>query len=84
MNISREGVEITTRFFQALDMLRQEKRLRGVQAFANNHGFSTWHLQMLKSEKESRVLKPEYITTLCREYGISLEWIMFGNGKTFV
>lgn len=31
MNISKEGVSVTIRFFEAIDMLKVQKRIRGLQ-----------------------------------------------------
>ena len=31
MNISKEGVSVTIRFFEAIDMLKAQKRIRGLE-----------------------------------------------------
>lgn len=83
MIISKEGVEITKRFFQAIDMLKAQKQIRGLQTFTKQYGLNRWNLNMVKWEPEQRVLKPELIAYLCKDYGVSPEWILFGKGGMF-
>ena len=33
MNISKEGIAITKRFFEAIDMLKAQKRMRGLLTY---------------------------------------------------
>lgn len=83
MLISNEGKAISERFFHAIEILKSQKRIRGLKTFAVNNGHDVWHLQMLKNGMDIRVLKPEYIHTICKEYNISPEWIILGTGQMF-
>lgn len=35
MKISKEGIAITKRFFEAIDMLKAQKRIRGLKTFTD-------------------------------------------------
>lgn len=83
MNISREGVLVTKRFFEAIDMLKAQKKIRGLQTFTNRYEINRWNLVTVRTQPEVSVLKPEWIVYLVRDYGISADWILLGRGGIF-
>lgn len=83
MNISEEGIQITRRFFAAVERLKQMKRIRGLQTFTREHGINRWNMVTLREDPENRVLKPEWICYLVKDYGVSAEWIITGKGEMF-
>lgn len=83
MNISPEGVAVTKRFFEAINMLKEQKRIRGLQTFTNAHNINRWNVNTVKAEPETRVLKPEWMVFLVQDYNISAEWLLTGKGGMF-
>ncbi|MBO4550210.1 MAG: hypothetical protein J5733_05710 [Bacteroidaceae bacterium] len=83
MTITQDGINITKRFFEAIEILRLDKYIRGVQTFTRNHGINYWNMMTIRKEPDKHILKPEYILWLCDDYNISLEWIMNGNGMFY-
>lgn len=83
MNISKEGIAITKRFFEAIDILKAQKKIRGLQTLTREYNINRWNLITVKKEPEIRVLKPEWIVFLVRDYGISANWILLGTGSMF-
>lgn len=83
MNISPEGIAVTKRFFEALDMLKAQKRMRGLLTFTKAHDINYWNINTVRNQPESRVLKPEWITYMVLDYGISANWIITGRGGMF-
>ncbi|MEG1502327.1 MAG: hypothetical protein RR370_02950 [Synergistaceae bacterium] len=83
MNISPEGISVTKRFFEAIDMLKAQKVIRGLQTFTNANSINRWNLNTVKAQPEISVLKPEWIVYLVRDYGISSDWILLGNEPMF-
>lgn len=79
MNISKQGVEITHRFFLAIDSLISMKRIRGVKTFTTEFGIDRRNFLLVKSQPNVSVLKPEWIAYICT-YGVSADWIINGNG----
>lgn len=84
MNISKEGVNVTNRFFEAIDMLKAQKKIRGLQTFTRKYDINRWNLNTVKQNPDKSVLKPEWIVYLVRDYGISSDWILLGKGNMFI
>lgn len=83
MNISKEGIAVTNRFFEAIDMLKAQKKIRGLQTFTRQYDINRWNLNTVKQNPDKSVLKPEWIVYLVRDYGISSDWILTGRGEMF-
>ena len=83
MKISEEGIAITKRFFEAIDMLSSQKRIRGLQTFTREYGLNYWNIQTLKKDPNIRVLKPECLNYLVVDFGVSAEWLLTGKGHMF-
>ncbi len=83
MKISAEGIGITNRFFEAIDMLVLRGQIRGLQTFTRKYGINRRNLRLVKSQPERSVIKPEWIMYLARDYGVSLNWLILGEGDAF-
>lgn len=83
MKISQDGIDVTNRFFEAIEALKHQKKMRGLQTFTNKYGLNRWNINTVKWNPEKSVLKPECIVYLVRDYGISSEWILLGKGDMF-
>lgn len=83
MNISKEGILITQRFFEALDMIIAQGKIRGLQTFTKQYSINRWNMITIKNNPETSILKPEYLTYLVRDFGVSAEWLLTGKGKVF-
>lgn len=81
MNISKEGVEITNRFFDAIQALGEQGKIRGLQTFTRRYGMNYWNMNTLKNGPETHILKPECLCYLVRDYGVSAEWLLTGKGR---
>ena len=75
MNISDEGIAISNRFFKAIAILKEQKKIRGLQTFTRKHN--------LNRKNANQVLKPEWIVYIHEDYGISVEWIVLGKEPIF-
>lgn len=83
MKISPDGVAITKRFFLAIDVLITQKKIRGLNTFTTMYGINYWNLCTLRNDPSIRVLKPEFLAYLVRDFGISAEWLLTGVGSMF-
>lgn len=83
MKISPEGIAITKRFFEALEMLKAQKRIRGLLTFTKAHDINYWNINTVRNQPEVSVLKPEWLVYLIQDYNVSAEWLLTGKGGMF-
>lgn len=83
ISISKDGVEITNRFFHAIDLLISNGTIRGLKTITSKYNINRWNLLHVREHPDNAVLKPELISILVRDYGISADWILIGRGEIF-
>lgn len=83
LRLSAEDVAITKRFFHALEILAQEKKIRGLQTFTRTYDLNYWNMTTLKNEPDKRILKAGCLTYLVRDFGVSADWLLTGRGGMF-
>lgn len=78
------------RFFQALDMLIDQKRVTGLQTFCNKYGLHRAKYSNLRTfarnpNRTSRykLIDLEAVIYIVRDYGVSADWILLGLGGMF-
>lgn len=81
MNEPLECLEITRRFFEALDMIKAQKRIRGMQTFTREYGINYWNF--CTARKEGQRIKQEWLTYIVRDYDVSADWLLTGKGGMF-
>jgi transposase-like protein len=78
---SPAAIEITMRFREAFEFVRQQNGWGTVSAFCKRNGINQNQFIATLKYPELRVLQPYWIAALCRDYGISAEWVVLGKGK---
>ena len=73
---------IKERFFIALDTLKSKGVIRGVGTFAKMHGLNAGNLRNLRY-KENWSVCSEYLYYIIRDFGISSNWLITGQGSMF-
>lgn len=81
MILPQESQNITRRFFEALDALKKLKHIRGLKTFSSRYGINTANFWVARRDCER--IKPEWLTYLVRDYGVSAKWLLLGEGKMF-
>ena len=81
MNEPQECLDITSRFFEALDLIKAQKRIRGLKTFTTRYDENYWNMHTIK--KSGLRIKQEWLTYLVRDYDVSSEWLLTGKGKIF-
>lgn len=82
MRVSKEGTEINERFFQALQKLKEDKRI-SLLKFTKAHEINYWNITTVKNKPYNSTLKPEWIYYLVMDYGVSADWIITGRGDFY-
>ena len=80
---SQDGIDITKRFFKAIEELKARKEIRGLGTFTNRYNINRWNLITVRDNPENSNLKPEYISYLIEGYDVSAEWVLLGKGDMF-
>jgi len=81
---TEESQKIVLRFFEALNILKENKRIRGKKTFTDRYGINRWNLNTLEKEPERDIFQVAWLNYLVRDYGISAEWLLTGRGKPLV
>lgn len=81
--IPQISIDICNRFFEAVEILRQRRVIRGNGTLARLWGVSEFSLKWSKNHPDQKRIKVEYLYYITRDYKVSLEWLFFGKGDMF-
>lgn len=77
----QEHIEIVGRFFEAMDWLKQTRRIRGLQTFARTCGIDRRSLRRLMAQPDKYGLMVGWVVHMVRDYGINAQWLLTGEGQ---
>lgn len=80
MNPDVISPQISERVFLAIDALIQSGRLSNLQEFCTRYGISLRLAYFQRNEPARRILRPSWLTYLVRDYGVSADWLLLGEG----
>lgn len=72
------------RFFEALQILKANKVIRGKQTFTNRYGINRWNLNTLEKEPSRDIFQVAWLEYLVRDYKVSPMWLITGEGSFFL
>ena len=85
-----KAVQIQTRFFEALDMLIQSGKIRGLGTFCTEYGLHRPKYSNIKNHITApeegtgyKFIDVDAIAYLVDDYGISADWLITGRGGMF-
>ena len=88
-NIRPEMISIQKRFFEALDMAIAMGRTKGLKTFCDDHGLNRIKYSNIRTELRNpaaakptnyKVIDLDALAYICKDFGISSEWLLFGTG----
>lgn len=83
MSVSAKGIEITNRFFQAIDIMKAQGKIKSLRAITERYGLNYGNFYSIRKNPETFILKPELIARLIEDYNVSSDWILLGKGQPF-
>lgn len=79
----QESVNVTKRFFQAIDALILLGEIRGLKTFCTKYQINRGNLQKVKDNPMVYALQTEYMVYIIKDYWVSAHWLMTGDEHMF-
>lgn len=80
---SEQSQVIIKRFFEALQILKANKIIRGKQTFTSRYGINRWNMNTLEKEPERDIFQVAWLEYLVRDYMVNPYWLITGEGSFF-
>ena len=78
-----DSQRVIRRFFEAIQRLKAEKKIRGKQTFTREHNINRWNMNSLEKEPSRDIFQAAWLTYLVDDYGISAHWLLTGRGSFY-
>ena len=78
------NIEVTRRFFTALDTLKKQKIIRGLMTFSERYGYDRRNMVLQRRELERDRLRPSWLVHLVEDYKVSPVWLLSGQGDFYM
>lgn len=78
-----DSQRIVKRFFEALQRLKQDKKIRGKQTFTRQYDINRWNMNTLEKDPSRDIFQPAWLTYLVNDYGVSAQWLLTGVGSFY-
>lgn len=87
-SINPRAIAIQERFFEALDFLVASKGLSGLKTFCDDNKLNRTKYSRIKNdlgkpieEMTYKMIDIDALAAICKDYGVSPEWLLLGQGK---
>lgn len=84
MSISTQDIEITNRFFHAIEILKSQGKVKSLRQITIMYGMNYGNTYTIKKHPELARINASSIANLCMDFGISTEWMLLGYGQMFI
>lgn len=76
--------QIIARFYEALDAIIAQKKIRGVNTYCRLYEIDRRNLIAQRKDLERGWFQVSWLVPMVREYGVSSSWLLTGFGSMFV
>lgn len=80
-NVSKQ---IIARFYEALDAIIAQKKIRGVNTYCRLYEIDRRNLIAQRKDLERGWFQVSWLVPMVREYGVNSRWLLTGFGSMFV
>lgn len=87
-SVNPQAIEITRRFFQALNLAIELGKVDGIKGFCEAHHLNRVKYATLKGSIDKPIDEMTYkcidvdaLAGICTDFGVSPEWLLLGRGK---
>lgn len=78
-----ESVQVVNRFFEAVEVLKRDKIIRGLKTITRRYGLNDRNVRVQRLEPERNIFQVAWLGYLVRDYAISAEWLLLGAGEVY-
>jgi len=78
-----DSIEVVNRFFEAVEVLKRDKIIRGLKTLTKRYGLNDRNVRTQRSEPERNIFQVAWLSYLVRDYAISPEWLLMGEGSVY-
>lgn len=78
-----DTIILVNRFFTAIDTLKEQKAIRGLQTFTNKYDIDRRNLLKMRKDPTTYQFQASWMTYLVKDYGVSPRWLLTGEGQMF-
>lgn len=75
--------QIISRFYEALDAIIAQKKIRGVNTYCRLYEIDRRNLLAQRKDLERGWFQVSWLVPMVKEYGISSSWLLTGSGSMF-
>jgi len=87
-SVNPQAIEITRRFFQAMNLAIELGKVDGIKGFCEAHHLNRVKYATLKmtidkpvDEMTYKCIDVDALAGICNDFGVSAEWLLLGRGK---
>lgn len=78
-----DSQRIIKRFFEALQRLKADRKIRGKQTFTREHEINRWNMNSLEKDPSRDIFQAAWLTYLVEDYNVSAQWLLTGHGNFY-
>ncbi len=80
---TEQSVKIVLRFFEAIQLLKANKIIRGKQTFTRRYEINRRNFYTCEKQPERDIFQVAWLENLVRDYKVSPLWLLTGQGSFF-